>query len=103
MDYRDYYGESNKHNADGSGWAALFGRVLSMDSGFFHIMQTVAVFAAGIAFLAAVTLLAISAGGGTSSKTFQEAKKWVLRVIVISILIFGVTGLITMVGAMGMD
>lgn len=77
--------------------------MLSAERGVFGILMNVSVFAAGVALLAAVLLLAISASGGTSSKTFQEAKKWIIRIIVISVLIFATTGLITLIGIIGMD
>lgn len=103
MDYQDFYG-GLKVNKSGSVWYRFFGdKLLGTDAGIYSILMNVAVFAAGIALLAAVLLLAISAGGGASSKTFQEAKKWIIRIIVISVLIFGVTGLVTLVGVMGMD
>ncbi|MBR4606508.1 MAG: hypothetical protein IKO41_09845 [Lachnospiraceae bacterium] len=105
MNYQDFYGDKKLDNKTGNVWYGLFSDagVLGTDAGVYRILMNVAVFAAGIALLAAVLLLAISASGGASSKTFQEAKRWIIRIIVISVLIFGVTGLVTLVGVMGMD
>lgn len=101
MDYNKAYGPT--HNDSSSGWWPFAENLLKTDQGIYRILLNVSISAAGIALLAAVLLLAISAGGGTSSKTFQEAKGWVVRIIIISILIFAVTGLITLIGTMGLD
>lgn len=102
MGYYDYYKEDS-HNSYGSGWGYLWDGIRGADVGIWRIMMNVAVFSAGIALLAAILLLALSVIGGTSSKTFQEAKKWIVRIIIISVLIFASSGLITLVGTMGLD
>ena len=97
----DYYKEGGYKNTDGA-WNVFKYGIRDADVGIWRILFNASVFAAGIALLAAIALLAISAGGGRSAKDFQEAKRWLVRIIVVSILIFAVTGLISLVGGMGL-
>ena len=95
----DYYKQHNPANE--SIWS-FFKEIEKNDAQIWKILLNVSIFAAGIAFLAAVILLAVTAGGGRGAKEFQEAKRWLLRLIVISVLTFAVTGIITMVGTAGL-
>lgn len=101
--FYDYY-EKNKpgnHRSDFGIYQYFAGQFLSTDQGIYHITLRIAVFSAAIAFLLAVAYLAVFANG--KAKEHGEAKKWVLRVLILSIAIFCVAGLITLIGASGMD
>ncbi len=106
MDFRkyyEYYEKEGHKNLHGGGWGYVWDKTKPVDVGIYRILMNAAVFSAGIALLAAILLLALSAGGGASSKTFQDAKKWIIRILIISILIFASSGLVTLIGSLGLD
>jgi len=103
LDYKDYYNEGKIKNYSGQTWRFLGHEIKDVSVGIFRILLNASVFFAFIAFMSAVILLAISAGGGASSQKLQEAKKWLIRIFIISILIFGVTSIINFVGNTGLD
>lgn len=78
-------------------WAA---KTLYVERGIFAIVMEAAVILSGIAFLVSVAALGISAHG--KSEKLKEAKDWIVRVVLISGLIFGVTGIVYMVQAFGL-
>lgn len=69
--------------------------------GIFHILQNVAVYSGVIALLLAAAYLAISARD--SAKGLQEAKSWILRILILSVLIFAVSGLVVLFQRIGLD
>ncbi len=103
LDYKDYYDEGKLSDVDSQSWSFFGKQIREVDVGIYQIILNASVFFAFVAFMSAVILFAISAGGGTSSQKFQEAKKWLIRIFIISILIFGVTSIIDFIGNTGLD
>ena len=101
--YKAYYNEKGLRDSAGEGWSFFGLQIRDVDKGIYKIIMDASIFFAVVAFLSATALLAISAGGGASSKTFQDAKKWLIRIFVISVLIFGITNLISLIGRTGFD
>ena len=99
----EYYNETGMNNFEGTGWKFFGHEIRDFDVGIFRIVFNASIFCAVMAFLSAAALLAINAGGGTSSKALQDEKKWLVRIFIISVLIFGVTSLINLIGGAGLD
>lgn len=76
----------------------LGGKTLGLGVGVYNIVLLAAVYISGIAFIVSAILLIINSRG--SSQKLNESKKYIIRVFIVSVLIFGVTGLITLVQGM---
>ena len=101
--YESFYNENKLHDHEGEGWKFFGHEIRDFDVGVYRIILNASIFFTAMAFLSAVALLAISAGGGASSKTLQDAKKWLIRIFIISVLIFGIASLINLIGGVGLD
>lgn len=82
-------------------WSRWGNVLLSTDKGIYSISMRFAIFSAAISFILAVCYLAIFANN--KAREHEEAKKWVVRVFVLSILLFGVSSLVTLIGGIGLD
>ena len=70
-------------------------RVLDAEVSLYHLIAKIGVYASGIAIIVSAILLIInSCSGGTK---LADSKTYVIRVLIVSILLFGVTGLVLMV------
>ena len=65
----------------------------------YQTLATIGVFASGLAIIVAATLLIINAHSG--GEKLADAKRYAVRVLIVSILIFGASGLVLMVESMG--
>ena len=74
---------------------------LSLTRGFFHIFMNTAVFASGIAILFSAVALIIAARQGP--QRLNEVKGRLAKILIISILIFTVTGAVTFISGLGLD
>ncbi len=81
----------------------MFGQVeRSANAGavaIYKILATAGVYASGLAILIAACMLIINAQSG--GEKLSDAKKYVVRVLIVSILIFGVSGFVLMVAEAG--
>lgn len=76
-------------------------KTLYAERGVFTVVINAAVYVSGIAIIVSVSALAIEARG--NNQKLSEAKNWIMRVLIISLLIFAVTGGIMLIQEIGMD
>lgn len=67
----------------------------------YHLLAKIGVYASGLAILIAAILLIINANSG--GEKLSDAKKYVVRVLIVSILIFAVSGLVLLVSDAGVS
>lgn len=86
---------------DGSLWWNFFNRGLDAEAGFYSLLMTLGVYASAISIVVSAIMLIIEAGG--NSQKLTEAKNNIIKVIIVSILIFAVCGFVNMISSVGMD
>ena len=99
--YYDYY---KTHDSHLGLYNELDAQTMGPASGIYHIFLNVAVYSGLISFLLAVAYLAINARESRNGgKGLAEAKSWILRVFLISMIIFGLSGALTILQSIGLD
>lgn len=97
----DYYKSNAPHNQDYGLYQRLSGKSLYAEQGIYTIVMNAAVILSGIAFLVSLIALTIEARAG--NQKLSDAKKWIIRVLIISVLIFAVTGIIVLIQNSSLD
>ena len=73
--------------------------VVEAEVSLYQLLALIGVYASGLAILVSAILLVIN--GVSGGMKLAEAKAYVIRVLIVSICIFGVSGLVTLVWNMG--
>lgn len=97
----DIYRETGTPNHVTGLWGYFESKTSELEGGFFHIAMNIAVYASGIAILLSAAYLALAARQG--AEKLKDAKGRVMKVLIVSILIFSVTGFMSLIQTFGLD
>lgn len=82
-------------------WGYFSKNSLGLEQGIFFILIRAAVIASGISFFSALVMLII--GAWFKNQKLADAKAKLIRVLVISVLIFAVSGFVALLQKIGLD